>query len=147
MWQSRWVIKYLRYSTITWVSGLIAKYSPGNGNGNDMTNLSSYISCKVIYIFPIFSYSSIFPNFCELRRFPMSNKLRGSVQMEPIVYFYYTYYGNGLPNAIIICWSQSEWAREMRNVLQSWKRAVREINRRKMITRHCPLEPQYLYNF
>ena len=38
-------------STVTWVSGLIAKYSPRNVRTKDTTNPSWYMSCKVIYIY------------------------------------------------------------------------------------------------
>ena len=40
-----------RYSTVTWVIGLIAKHSPGNVRTKDTTNPSFYMSCKVIFIF------------------------------------------------------------------------------------------------
>ena len=43
-----WRSNIFRYSTVTWVSGLIAKYLRSNVRTKETTNLSSYISCKVI---------------------------------------------------------------------------------------------------
>ena len=52
--------EYFRYSTVTWVSGLIAKYSPGNVRTKDMSNPSFYMSCKVIYKYLVFNQVIIY---------------------------------------------------------------------------------------